>query len=485
MLETDVTRTQADRRERRTATPLSRPVKRVVKLLVILAIINYLVLPQLARADFRLLLTVNLWLVALGTLLQIGKLVAYTIMTRAVAPTANVPPFWPLFRIQLSTWAVSHVVPGGTAAGGVLGYRLLGKYGMRGTDAAFVMATQGILSAIILNVILWLALVVSIPLHGFHPIYGGIALAGVVLIGAFAVLVVLLIRGKERAANAIGSVAGRLPFLEQDAVERVARRIALRIQVLATSPAMALRACGWATVSWLVDAASLWVFMGAFGFWVPIDGLLIAFGIANVLASIPITPQGLGLVEGWLVPSLIGFGAPSSVATLGVLAYRLVNFWLPIPIGGLAYLSLEVERGIAERRSDELRQLAEESIASAEDSRAWAQRHGVRVSSRDGHGRPDGQGTREGQGQPGARSAPALDVADAPPAGLPAAGGKADGTGRAGQPEAAAPPQGDAAAHGPAATPAVPAEPGEPASGNGASGNGERPGEPHRPAESP
>jgi hypothetical protein len=34
-----------------------------------------------------------------------------------------------------------------------------------------------------------------------------------------------------------------------------------------------------------------------------------------------------------------------SVATLGVLAWRLVNFWLPIPVGALSYLSLKVKPG--------------------------------------------------------------------------------------------------------------------------------------------
>jgi hypothetical protein len=33
------------------------------------------------------------------------------------------------------------------------------------------------------------------------------------------------------------------------------------------------------------------------------------------------------------------------VATLGVLAWRLVNFWLPIPAGAIAYVSLKVPRG--------------------------------------------------------------------------------------------------------------------------------------------
>ena len=33
------------------------------------------------------------------------------------------------------------------------------------------------------------------------------------------------------------------------------------------------------------------------------------------------------------------------MATLGVLAWRLVNFWLPIPAGAIAYVSLKVPRG--------------------------------------------------------------------------------------------------------------------------------------------
>ena len=31
---------------------------------------------------------------------------------------------------------------------------------------------------------------------------------------------------------------------------------------------------------------------------------------------------------------------PSGIAAAGVLSWRLVNFWLPIPFGGASYLSL-------------------------------------------------------------------------------------------------------------------------------------------------
>jgi len=66
----------------------------------------------------------------------------------------------------------------------------------------------------------------------------------------------------------------------------------------------------------------------------------VAYGLANVLAAIPITPSGLGAVEGALIPTLVWFHVPTATAIFGVLAYRLVNFWLPVPAGALAYLSL-------------------------------------------------------------------------------------------------------------------------------------------------
>ena len=40
---------------------------------------------------------------------------------------------------------------------------------------------------------------------------------------------------------------------------------------------------------------------------------------------------------------LAGFGLTDGQALSAVLAYRAVNFWLPIPFGGLAYASLELE----------------------------------------------------------------------------------------------------------------------------------------------
>ena len=69
----------------------------------------------------------------------------------------------------------------------------------------------------------------------------------------------------------------------------------------------------WAATNWLLDASALWVFLRAFGTSVNPVYLMVAFGLAGVLAAIPITPGGLGLVEAALAPTLVGFGDRKSV----------------------------------------------------------------------------------------------------------------------------------------------------------------------------
>jgi hypothetical protein len=99
----------------------------------------------------------------------------------------------------------------------------------------------------------------------------------------------------------------------------------------------------WASLNWILDAASLWCFVAAFGHLANPVELFAAYGIANVAGALPVTPGGLGVVDSITPLLLVGFGVTRSVATLGVLAWRVVNFWLPIPLGALSYVSLKVK----------------------------------------------------------------------------------------------------------------------------------------------
>jgi uncharacterized protein (TIRG00374 family) len=325
---------------------LPRPVWQVGRLLILALLIEYLVVPQLAgpRKVLSLLNRVSPLLLLVAVVLEAGALVAYGLLTRAVLPPSSRVRLFDILRIELTTLSVSHCAPGGSATGTALGYRLLTQFGATSSDAGFALGVQGIGSALVLNVVLWLALIVSIPVWGFSAVYLLAAAVGAVLLMLTLLLVYALTRGEEKVASLLSRVAARVPFVDGDALQRSWQQVSERLAELGRRREAMIRALVWATLNWLLDAASLAVFVGAFGKWVNPDGLLVAYGLANVLAAIPLTPGGLGVVEATLTTVLVGFGTPRGIATLGVISYRLVQFWAPIPIGGLAYVSLQASR---------------------------------------------------------------------------------------------------------------------------------------------
>jgi len=325
---------------------LPRNVKITLMVLLLFFVGEYILLPELAsaRKEFHQLSHLNfLWLI-LGTLLELAALAAYAELTHTVL-SPGAPSRLRIFRINMWALAISHVLPGGTVPGTAASYRLLTESGeVSGSTAAFGLATQGIGSAVVLNIIFWLALLISIPLQGYNPAYGFAAILGVVLLAIFAGVVFLLTRGEKQAAVFLRKVADRLPFVRAETVTALVQKVADRMKILFSSSDLLMRAGIWAAANWILDAASLWVFLLAFGATVsPID-VLVAYGLANILAVIPLTPSGLGVVELTIVAVLTRFHVPGGVAAAGVLSWRLVNFWLPIPFGGASYLSLRLGR---------------------------------------------------------------------------------------------------------------------------------------------
>jgi uncharacterized protein (TIRG00374 family) len=313
---------------------------------LVLLVIEYLVIPELVGAskNFHLLREVNVgWLVA-GIVLEAGALASYALLTRTLLPGGG-PGFSKLVRIVLASTAVAHVVPGGAAGGAGLGFRLLTANGVEGTDAGFALATEAIGSAMVLNVMLWLALLISIPLAGLHPIYVVTALVGLLAILGATFLGYAFTRGGARAVRVVRAVGRRLPRVGADRLERLVHQVGDSIGQLTRDRALLKRALLWAGLNWLLDAASLWSFVAAFGHIVDPVELFAAYGIANVLGAIPITPGGLGVIEASAATLLVSFGLTKAVATYAVLGWRLVNFWLPIPIGAGAYISIRVPRG--------------------------------------------------------------------------------------------------------------------------------------------
>jgi len=66
--------------------------------------------------------------------------------------------------------------------------------------------------------------------------------------------------------------------------------------------------------------------------------VLLAYSAAGIVALLPLTPGGLGIVEASLGGLLVLAGVQAGYAFLATLAYRVASYWLPLLAGPPAYL---------------------------------------------------------------------------------------------------------------------------------------------------
>ena len=207
---------------------------RPIQVVLVGAIVYFFILPLIPgfRAAVNDLHTIDPYLLFVGIGFQALSLLAYSLLTKAaLGESGHGISTLRLYRIQLSTKALGNIVPGGSAASSALGYRLVTMCGVPGPDAAFALATAGIGSAVVLNLILWLGLIISIPVRGVNALYGTAAIIGVILMTFAAFLIFGLVEGQGRSERVVRAIARRLRFDEHHAAE-VLSHLGARIEGL-------------------------------------------------------------------------------------------------------------------------------------------------------------------------------------------------------------------------------------------------------------
>jgi uncharacterized membrane protein YbhN (UPF0104 family) len=90
---------------------------------------------------------------------------------------------------------------------------------------------------------------------------------------------------------------------------------------------------------WAFDNAVLWATFHAFGVSPPITVILMGYLIGQLGGLLPL-PGGIGGIDLGLIGTLVVYGAPAAATAAAVLAYRIILFWLPLIVGGLAFEGL-------------------------------------------------------------------------------------------------------------------------------------------------
>jgi len=304
----------------------------------------YLLIPRIGglQRNVVALRHAHVWLMLIGIAVEAASLGSYILLYRDVIRAQGYDvSVLGAGQGVMAGFLVSHLVPGGSAAGTVANIRTMEREGIGARVTGVAVTLTAIVSAIALVIVFFAGFVYSLLKGSLPAAYVVTAAIAIPLLGGIVGTVFLFAFKRELAATVVRSV-GR-------ALHRVWHRIdpdALALSALeAADEARAVLggrrfpvALAYALANWVLDVLVLYLFFLAVGHHQHFGALLVAYGVANLVSVIPITPSGLGVMEATLVAISVGFGAPRSAAVVAVLGYRLVNFWLPLPVGLAAYV---------------------------------------------------------------------------------------------------------------------------------------------------
>lgn len=315
---------------------------RAVLAIVLVLVVWFILLPQFAqvRPALSSLSHISSPLLLLGLLLELASIASYSLLSRATLNPSSRPSYFTILRIDAATEGVNNALPGGGPTSTALKFRLLTVAGAQPANAVTGTTVEISTSVLTLGGMFGIAIAsVASAIHGnLAYVVAGIVVGGVavlVVIGA-----ILLGETRDRTLATVERIVRPIPFISESAVVEFVGLLSDQLHEYRSSRRRLIVAITWAAANWLLDAAALWVLIMAFGFTVDPRRLLVAYGLACLVGLLPITPGGLGIIEGVLIPALVGFGTPQGIALLGVLSWRLVQYWMPMPLAAAAYLSL-------------------------------------------------------------------------------------------------------------------------------------------------
>jgi uncharacterized protein (TIRG00374 family) len=309
-----------------------------VGLLLVAGVSLYLLLPQVLDvfSSWPQLRGIDpLWL-GLAVLFEALSFISLWTLQRIAIGTHS---WFAVGTSQLAANAAGSIVPGGGAAASAVQYGMLVRAGIRGNRVASGLAASAAATTAAI-----FALPVVALLAGLGEVAAPAGLRKIAYIGggAFVLLAVGVVvafawdkpvLAAGRAARAAAGWVKQRDRLEDLPERLLVQRDGIRSAVAAHPVVAGLSALG----KWGFDYLALICVLQGLAIHPAPAAVLLAYAAAALLALIPLTPGGLGFVEAGLTGLLVLAGVGAGDAAAATLAYRLVSYWLPLPVGLVGY----------------------------------------------------------------------------------------------------------------------------------------------------
>ena len=277
--------------------------------------------------------------VLFAILAQAASLSTFAFLQHRVLRLAGAAvPMRALAALSLANDAIANTVPGEPVISSAYRYHYYRRHDVEPASAGWTIFTVLVAQAIGLSLVLLLGVSVALA-ASTNAEYTGIAIVGLVIVAAAIAVLVrrdLVLRLLSLLPRAARLVSGPRHARVSRVTARVESTLA-RMGEIPLSGRSTVEVVAIAATVWLTDCCCLVCGFGAVRAGVPWNGVLLAYGVAQVAGSLPVVPGGIGIIEGSLAVILMQYGAGRVPALSAALVYRMISFWFVIAIGWITF----------------------------------------------------------------------------------------------------------------------------------------------------
>jgi uncharacterized protein (TIRG00374 family) len=146
----------------------------------------------------------------------------------------------------------------------------------------------------------------------------------------------------QKGINDLAKIVHRNTFLPDGWAKRIATEFSYSAGAIEAHPKRLALTLSVAFVAHLINIASLYALFLAFDQQIGLGPLVAGYAMGILFGNVSPVPQGIGVVEGVMILVYTSLGIQGFGAALIVLAFRGLNFWLPMLLGFILFRRLKI-----------------------------------------------------------------------------------------------------------------------------------------------
>jgi uncharacterized protein (TIRG00374 family) len=247
-----------------------------------------------------------------------------------------------LWGVTIVCLIVSQSIPAGGVAGYTFLARQLQRKGVPGGEAGLLASLEAVSFVAAMVLMFCYALVYLTVRSGIGAAEDISLAAGLIALAVIGVAVFLLTRSHGallRWMLALKDAVARVLRIDisDEPIHRVVAEVANGRNMVAARPWLLGLLVVCQLLGQIVQSMAMWLVLYSLGVVVSPQVVIASFGVVLITSMFNALPGGGGTVEAALALMLQGLGVGAEAIPASVI-FRLINYWMMLPVAGLAYV---------------------------------------------------------------------------------------------------------------------------------------------------